>query len=46
VAEQLLVSQEGLFSMTLFVIVCNDLAIHSVEIIQSSYSIISFVESV
>jgi hypothetical protein len=46
VAEQLLASQEGIFSMTLTVIHCNDFDSYIGGNIQSSYSVISFDESV
>ena len=46
VAEQLSASWEEFFSLTLIVIRCNDLGIYNVQIVQSSYSTISFDESV
>jgi len=46
VAEQLLASWEGLFSMTLIVIHCSDCGSYNVENVQSSCSIIRFDESV
>ena len=46
VAEQLLASWERLFSETLIFIICNDFDSYDVENVQSSYSIISFDESV
>ena len=44
VAEQLLGSQERLFSMTLIVIHCSGFGSYNVEIVQSSYSIISLMK--
>ena len=46
VAEQLLASQEGLFSVTLIVIHCNDFDSYKVGNLQIIYSIMSFDESV
>jgi hypothetical protein len=46
VAEQLLASQEGTFSMTLIVIHCSDFDSYIGGNIQSSYSVIGFDESV
>jgi hypothetical protein len=46
VAEQLLASQEGIFSMTLIVIHCNDSDSYIGGNVQSSHSIISYDESV
>jgi hypothetical protein len=46
VAEQLLGLQEGLFSVTLIVIHCNDFDSYNVGNLQSSCSNISFDESV
>ena len=46
VAEQLLASQEGIFSMTLIVNHCNDFDSYIEGDIESSYSVISFDESV
>jgi len=46
VAEQMLASWEGLFSVTLNVIQCNDMGIYNVENVQSSCSTISFEECV
>jgi len=46
VAEQLVASEEGLFCMTLFVVHCNDFDSYIGGNIQSSYSVIGFVESV
>jgi len=39
-------SEEGLFCMTLFVVHCNDFDSYIGGNIQSSYSVIGFVESV
>ena len=46
VAVQLLASQEGIFSMTLIVIHCNDFDSYIAGNIQSSCSVIGFDESV
>ena len=46
VAEQLVASEEGLFCMALIVVHCNDFDSYNVGNIQSSYSVISFDESV
>jgi hypothetical protein len=46
VAEQLVASQEGPFSMTLFVIHRNDFDSYIGGNIESSYSVIGFDESV
>ena len=43
---QLLASQEIFFSMTFVVIPCNDFGSYNVENVQSSYSIVTFDESV
>jgi len=46
VGEQLIASQEGIFSMTLTVIHCNDFDSYIGGNIQSSYTVIRFDESV
>jgi hypothetical protein len=46
VAEKLLASWAGLFSVTLIVIHCSDFGIYNVENVQSRGSIIGFIESV
>jgi hypothetical protein len=45
-AEQLLVSEEGLFSLTLFFINYNDIDNHNVGNLHNRYSTTSFDESV
>jgi hypothetical protein len=44
--DQLIASQEGLFSMILVIVHCNGFNSYNVENVQRSYSIISFDESV
>jgi hypothetical protein len=46
VAEQLVASKEGIFSMTLIVIYCSELDSYIGGNIESSYSVIDFDESV
>jgi len=46
VAEQLVASEEGLFCIALIVVHCNDFDSYIGGNIQSSYSVISFEESV
>jgi hypothetical protein len=46
VAEQLLASEVGIFSVTLVVICCSYFDSYNVGNLQSSYSAVSFVESV
>ena len=46
VAEQLLASQEGLFSVVFIFVPCNDCDSENGGNFQSSYSIISFDDSV
>ena len=45
IAEQLLASQEGIFSMTLIVIHCNGFDSYNGGNIENSYNVIGFDES-